>query len=55
MTDAQLLQNGGTQGSPVDPLLHTTLWPSASRAALGQSPAPPNYTNAQSSTGEGLS
>jgi nitrogen regulatory protein P-II 1 len=38
---AEVEQNGGTQGSPVDPLLHTSRGPTESRAALGQSPAPP--------------
>jgi hypothetical protein len=35
------LQNGGTHGSPVGPLLHTSRGLAASWAALGQSPAPP--------------
>ncbi len=35
------VQNGGTPGSPVGPLLHDTLSPACSWAPAGQSPAPP--------------
>jgi hypothetical protein len=38
------LQNGGTQGSPVGPLLHASGSRAGSWAALGQSPAPPDST-----------
>jgi len=38
------LQNGGTQGSPVGPLLHTSRSRADAWAALGQSPAPPDST-----------
>jgi hypothetical protein len=33
--------NGGTQGSPVDPLLLTPCVPTSTWAPVGQSPAPP--------------
>ena len=36
-----VLQNGGTHGSPVGPLLHASHGRTESWAALGQSPAPP--------------
>jgi hypothetical protein len=36
-----VLQDGGTHGSPVSPLLHTSNRRARSWAALGQSPAPP--------------
>jgi nitrogen regulatory protein P-II 1 len=44
-------QNGGTQGSPVGPLLHTSPSPAASSAALGQSPAPPRDASSRSGAG----
>jgi nitrogen regulatory protein P-II 1 len=43
---AEVEQNGGTLRSPVSPLLHTTRVPTELRAALGQSPAPPNVRHA---------
>jgi hypothetical protein len=46
------LQNGGTHGSPVGPLLHTSRSRAGVWAALGQSPAPPNKA-ASSSDVEG--
>jgi dihydroorotate dehydrogenase electron transfer subunit len=50
--EGPVLQNGGTQGSPVGPLLHTSQERAASRAPAGPSPAPPS--NAVSlSTGRG--
>jgi NAD(P)H-flavin reductase len=36
-----VLQNGGTHGSPVGPLLHTSREPAQARAPAGPSPAPP--------------
>jgi hypothetical protein len=45
-------KNGGTQGSPVSPLLHASRGPTDEWAALGQSPAPPDGA-APSSDGEG--
>ncbi len=42
------LRNGGTQGSPVGPLLNTSLRSGDSRAALGQSPAPRTETKRSS-------
>jgi hypothetical protein len=52
MTNADLLiavntvwlQNGGTHGSPVGPLLHASRGQADEWAALGQSPAPPAGT-----------
>ncbi len=35
------VQNGGTPGSPVGPLLHDILRPAPLSAPAGQSPAPP--------------
>jgi nitrogen regulatory protein P-II 1 len=41
-------QNGGTHGSPVDPLLHASRGQTGEWAALGQSPAPPAGTTPSS-------
>jgi nitrogen regulatory protein P-II 1 len=41
-------QNGGTHGSPVDPLLHTSRGQTGKWAALGQSPAPSAGTTPRS-------
>jgi hypothetical protein len=42
------VQNGGTPGSPVGPLLHSILRPVPSSAPAGQSPAPPSDTTSAS-------
>ena len=46
------VQNEGTPGSPVGPLLHAILRPAPSSAPAGQSPAPPRNT-ASASNEEG--
>ena len=43
-------RNGGTQGSPVGPLLHNSRGPADKWAALGQSPAPPDGAAPSSET-----
>jgi hypothetical protein len=45
------LQNGGTHGSPVGPLLYAPQRPAAAWAALGQSPAPPAIAASSSTEG----
>jgi dihydroorotate dehydrogenase electron transfer subunit len=47
--EGPILQNGGTHGSPVGPLLHTSRERAAAWAPAGQSPAPPSNGVARSS------
>ena len=47
------VQNGGTPGSPVGPLLHDILRPTSFSAPAGQSPAPPrNEASASNEQGK---
>jgi dihydroorotate dehydrogenase electron transfer subunit len=48
--EGPVLQNGGTQGSPVSPLLHTSHEPASTRAPDGQSPAPPRNGSTRSNS-----
>jgi hypothetical protein len=50
--EGPVLQNGGTQGSPVSPLLNPNRDRAPRSATLGQSPAPPHDAPSRPSTGD---